>query len=237
MYEFYISTSQWSSFTKIRLIQLGFIHLLIHENVFLGCNHILTASTLFTLEDYIALTVFSRDNNLVNYQTKLITSMNTPSKMKILLDNYPQIDLTELTSGNSELYQQRTPLTIFDRLLKMEIFYYETIEQTPLIDIPNFTSDQTELRTTNILYLFQKLLCHGAKVIDILSFNSIDSFSDSSYRFHSMLHSIKIIVYHSIFQPLVSIFYLSFVFVIHSSYRLSIETMTIIMMKPILFFQ
>ena len=44
--------------------------------------------------------------------------MNTPEKMKIFLDYYPNVDLTELIPGNSELYQQRTPLTIFDRLLK-----------------------------------------------------------------------------------------------------------------------
>ena len=201
MYEFYISTSQWSSFTKIRLIQLGFTHLLIHENVFLGCNHILTATTLFTLEDYIALTEFSLNNNPMNYQTKLITSMNTPSKMKILLDNYSHIDLTELTPGNSELYQQRTPLTIFDRLLKMEVFYYETVEQNSLIEIPDFTSDQSNVRTANILCLFQQLLCHGAKVMSPFFLHSIEYFSSTSYPFHSMRHSIKIIVFHSISPP------------------------------------
>ena len=163
MYDFYLSTSDWSSLTKIRLIQLGFIHLLIHDNVFLGCNHILSAAILFTLEDYLALTQFSQTDPM-NYQNRLITSMNTPSKMKIFLDYYPHVDQMELTSGNSELYQQRTPLTIFDRLLKMEVFYYETIESNSLIEIPDFTSDQNPVRTANILHLFQKLLCQGAKV-------------------------------------------------------------------------
>lgn len=90
--------------------------------------------------------------------------MNTPEKMKILLDYYPHIDLAELISGNSELNQQRTPLTIFDRLLKMESFYYQTLDPMPLIEIPDFHSDQPNVRTANMLYLFQKLICNGAKV-------------------------------------------------------------------------
>ncbi|CAF4413619.1 unnamed protein product, partial [Adineta steineri] len=101
--------------------------------------------------------------NPANYQTKLIISMNTPEKMKIFLDYYPNVDLTELISGNSELYQQRTPLTIFDKLLKMEPFYYETADHMPLIEIPNFTSDHCNVRSANMLYLFQKLICNGAK--------------------------------------------------------------------------
>jgi len=164
MYDFYISTIKWSSSTKIFLIELDFIYLLIHDNVFLGCNHILSAQTLFTLDDYIELTKFSQINP-INYRIKLITSMNTPEKMKIFLDYYPNVDLTELLPGNSELYQQRTPLTIFDRLLKMEPFYYETIDHIQLSEIPNFTSDQPNVRTANILYLFQKLILNGAKVM------------------------------------------------------------------------
>jgi len=164
LYDFYISTEKWSSSTKILLIELGFIYLLIHDNVFLGCNHILSAQTLFNLNDYIALTKYSQTNS-INYQIKLITSMNTPEKIKIFLDYYPNVDLNELTSGNSELNQQRTSLTIFDRLLKMESFYYETIDHTPLAEVPNFTSDQPNVRSANILYLFQKLICNGAKVI------------------------------------------------------------------------
>jgi hypothetical protein len=163
MYHFYISTANWSSSTKLLLIELGFVHLLIHDNVFLGCNHILSAHLLFTHDDYLALTKYSQ-TNLTNYQTKLITSMNTPEKMKIFLDYYPHVDLTELIPGDSELYQQRTPLTIFDRLLKMEPLYYETINHTSLSDVPNFTSDQSNVRTANMLYLFQKLICNGAKV-------------------------------------------------------------------------
>ena len=164
MYDFYISTGQWSSSTKILLIELNFVHLLIHDNVFLGCNHILSAHALFTLEDYIALTKHSQINLSSNFQTKLITAMNTPEKMKIFLDYYPNIDLAELIPGNSELYQQRTPLTIFDRLLKMEPFYYETIDEIPLKEIPNFNSDHYSVRTANMLFLFQKLICSGAKV-------------------------------------------------------------------------
>jgi hypothetical protein len=91
--------------------------------------------------------------------------MNTPEKMKIFLDYYPNVDLTELVPGNSELNQQRTPLTIFDRLLKMEPFYYETIDHIQLSEIPDFTSDQPNVRTANILYLFQKLILNGAKVM------------------------------------------------------------------------
>jgi hypothetical protein len=164
MYDFYISTIKWSSSTKILLIELDFIYLLIHDNVFLGCNHILSAQTLFTLDDYIELTKFSQINP-TNYRIKLITSMNTPEKMKIFLDYYPNVDLTELIPGNSELNQQRTPLTIFDRLLKMEPFYYETIDHIQLSEIPDFTSDQPNVRTANILYLFQKLILNGAKVM------------------------------------------------------------------------
>jgi hypothetical protein len=95
--------------------------------------------------------------------------MNTPEKMNIFLEYYPNVNLAELIPGNSELNQQRTPLTIFDRLLKMEPFYYETIDQIPLVNTPNFTSDQTNVRTANMLYLFQKLICHGAKVRNFLS--------------------------------------------------------------------
>jgi hypothetical protein len=163
MYDFYISTGKWSSSTKILLIELGFVYLLIHDNVFLGCNHILSAHALFTLDDYITLTKHSQINP-PNYQTKLITSMNTPEKMKIFLDYYPNVDLAELIQGNSDIYQQRTPLTIFDRLLKMEPFYYETTDEIPLREIPNFNSDHSNVRTANMLYLFQKLICNGAKV-------------------------------------------------------------------------
>ena len=163
MYTFYISTEKWSSSTKILLIELGFMYLLVHDNVFLGCNHILLANTLFTLNDYIALTKHSQTNSW-NYQTKLIISMNTPEKMKIFLDYYPNIDLDELIPGNSELYQQRIPLTILDRLLRMEPFYYETNDSMPLIEIPNFSLTQPSVRSANMLYLFQKLICNGAKV-------------------------------------------------------------------------
>ncbi|CAF1016029.1 unnamed protein product [Rotaria sordida] len=163
MYNFYISTEKWSSSTKILLIELDFIYLLIHDNVFLGCNHILTALTIFTLNDYIAFTKHSQIDPL-NYQTKLITSMNTPEKMKVFLDYYPNVDLAELIPGNSELYQQRIPLTIFDRLLKMEPFYYETIDGIILEETPNFTSTNLNVRPANILYLFQKLICNGAKL-------------------------------------------------------------------------
>jgi hypothetical protein len=165
MYDFYISTGNWSSSGKIRLIQLGFIHLLIHDNVFLGCNHILSAHRLFTLDDYLALTQHSRSNPLI-YRTKLITAMNTPEKMKIFLDNFHDIDLNELIPGNSELYQQRTPLTIFDRLLKMEPFYYETIDSMSLIDTPDFTCERECVRSANMLHLFQQLINKRAKVIE-----------------------------------------------------------------------
>lgn len=90
--------------------------------------------------------------------------MNTPEKMKIFLDYHPQADLAELVSGNSDLYQQRTPLTIFDRLLKMESFYYETSDRLPLAEVPDFTSDQENVRPANMLYLYQQLLEKGAKV-------------------------------------------------------------------------
>jgi hypothetical protein len=172
MYDFYVSTEKWSSSTKILLIEIGFIHLLIHDNVFIGCNHILSASALFTLDDYIILTKHSQINPS-NYQTKLITSMNTPEKMKIFLDYYPNVNLEELIPGNSELYQQRTPLTILDRLLKMEPFYYETIDNVPLAEVPNFTSDHCNVRSANMLYLFQKLICNGAKVMKDYYHNSI----------------------------------------------------------------
>jgi len=171
MYDFYITTEKWSSSTKILLIELGFIYLLIHDNVFLGCNHILSAQTLFTLDDYITLTKYSQINPSY-YQIKLITSMNTPEKMKIFLDYYPNVDLQELIPGNSELYQQRTPLTILDRLLKMEPFYYETIDHEPLAEVPNFTSDHCNVRSANMLYLFQKLICNGAKVMKDYYHNS-----------------------------------------------------------------
>ena len=163
MYSFYVATETWSSSTKILLIELGFIYLLIHDNVFLGCNHILSALSLITLDDYAAFTRYSQADPK-NYQTKLITCMNTPEKMKVFLDYYPNVDLTTLTQGNSDLYQQRTPLTIFDRLLKMEPFYYETVDRVPLEIVPNFTSTHSSVRTANILYLFQQLLCREAKV-------------------------------------------------------------------------
>ncbi len=229
MYDFYTSTSKWSSSTKIHLIELGFIHLLIHDNVFLGCNHILSAHTLFTLEDYIALTKYSQINP-ANYQTKLITSMNTPEKMHTFLEYYPNVDLAELISGNSELYQQRTPLTIFDRLLKMEPFYYLTIEEIPLVDIPNFTSDQPNVRTANMLYLFQKLICNGAKVIfDFHTFLHFFYYSSSSFPFLSMVLIIKIIVFHFLSPHLVFIFYQSFVFVILLLFLHRIHPTTMIM--------
>lgn len=163
MFDFYASTARWASATKIRLLELGFVYLLIHDNVFLGCNHILQGHSLFTREDYLAFTEFSLKNPLI-YQRKLITSMNTPEKMKIFLDYHPQADLAELVSGNSDLYQQRTPLTIFDRLLKMESFYYETSDRLPLAEVPDFTSDQENVRPANMLYLYQQLLEKGAKV-------------------------------------------------------------------------
>ena len=47
---FIIQQEKWSSSTKILLIELGFIYLLIHDNIFLGCNHVLSANTLFNLE-------------------------------------------------------------------------------------------------------------------------------------------------------------------------------------------
>ncbi|UJR26728.1 hypothetical protein I4U23_008043 [Adineta vaga] len=162
MYNFYISTEKWSSSTKILLIELGFVYLLIHDNFFLGCNHILSANTIFTLEDYLTLTKHSQIDPS-NYQRKLITSMNTPEKMKIFLDYYPDVDVTELISGNSDLNQQRTPLTIFDRLLKMDPLYYETIDQLPLIHTPDFTSIHYSVRSANMLYLFQKLISNDAK--------------------------------------------------------------------------
>jgi len=46
----------------------------------------------------------------------------------------------------------------------MEPFYYETIDHIRLADVPNFTTDQPNVRTANILYLFQKLICNGAKL-------------------------------------------------------------------------
>ena len=163
MYDFYVSTEKWSSSTKVLLIELGFVHLLLHDNAFLGCNHILSAHALFTLDDYIALTKHGQTNPS-NYQTKLVSSMNTPEKMKTFLDYYPNVDLEASIPGNSDVYQQRTPLTIFDRLLRMEPFYYETIEHMPLAEVPNFKSDHFNVRSANMLYLFQKLICNGAKV-------------------------------------------------------------------------
>ena len=46
----------------------------------------------------------------------------------------------------------------------MEPFYYETTDHIHLIEIPNFTSDNCNVRSANMLYLFQKLICNGAKV-------------------------------------------------------------------------
>lgn len=166
MYDFYIATAKWSSSTKIRLIELGFLHLLIHDNVFLGCNHILSAQALFTRDDYRAFTEHSRSTGNKTHQLKLITSMNTPEKMKIFLDHYSDVDLAQLIPGNSELYQQRTPLTIFDRLLKMETFFYEGNDHLPLLNQPDFNSDQTNARPANLLSLFQLLIEKGAKVCD-----------------------------------------------------------------------
>lgn len=163
MYNFYISTEKWSPQTKIKLIELGFIYLLIHDNVFIGCNHILSAHQIFNLDDYISFTKYSLKNPL-SYQIKLLTSMNTPEKIKVFLDHYPNADLAQLIPGNTELYQQRSPLTIFDRLLKMEPFYYETIDHMKLEETPNFTATKPIFRTANILHLFQKLICEGAKV-------------------------------------------------------------------------
>ena len=150
MYDFYMKAAGWSSTTKIRLIDLGFLFLLIHDNVFLGCNHILSAQNLFTRDDYLALAQHCRNDPSVHYRTKLITSMNTPEKMQIFLEFNPDIDLAQLTPGNSELYQQRTSLTIFDRLLKMETFFYEMDVDQP----------------ANLLFLFAKLVERGAKVIE-----------------------------------------------------------------------
>ena len=163
LYDFYVTTGSWSSLTKIILIELGFVHLLIHENVFLGCNHILTANSLFKREDYLALVERGQRNPLL-YRRKLITAMNTPEKMKIFLDFYPSVDLNELIGGNTEIYQQRTPLTVFDRLLKMEPFFYETNDSSLMIDQPDFTSSDENIRTANILSLFQRLIERGARV-------------------------------------------------------------------------
>lgn len=166
MFDFYVSVARWSSETKIRLIDLGFSFLLIHDNVFLGCNHILSANDLFTRNDYLALTQHFQTNSTRNGLTKLITSMNSPEKLKILLDFYPNVDLGQLTPGNSELYQQRTPLTIFDRLLKMETFFYETHEHLVLDEHFHFESDRPNVRSANLLFLFEKLVEKQAKVIE-----------------------------------------------------------------------
>ncbi|CAF0732270.1 unnamed protein product [Adineta ricciae] len=162
MYNFYVTTEKWTSTTKLLLIELGFIYLLIHDNFFLGCNHILTANTIFTLQDYLELTKHSRKDS-TNYQRKLITSMNTPEKMKTFLDYYPDVDLSDLISGHPDLNQQRTPLTILDRLLKMDPFYYETIDHVPLINQPDFTSTHPSNRAANMLHLFQNLISRDAK--------------------------------------------------------------------------
>jgi len=164
MFDFYVSVARWSSATKIRLIDLGFTFLLIHDNVFLGCNHILSAHDLFTRDDYLALTQHFQTNSTRNCQTKLITSMNSPEKLKIFLDFYPNVDLGQLTPGDSELYQQRTPLTIFDRLLKMETFFYETHEHLVLDEHFDFESDRPNVRSANLLFLFENLVEKGAKI-------------------------------------------------------------------------
>lgn len=163
MYNFYITTEKWTSATKILLIEMDFVYLLIHDNFFLGCNHILTANTIFTLQDYLEFTKYSQKDP-TSYQRKLITSMNTPEKMKIFLDYYPHVDLSVLISGHPDLNQQRTPLTILDRLLKMDPFYYETIDHVPLIHQPDFTSTHPSNRAANMLHLFQNLLSRDAKV-------------------------------------------------------------------------
>jgi len=158
-----MATCNWSSSIKCLLIDLGFTYLLIYDTVFLGCNHVLIAQNLFKLDDYLALLKHSERNPMI-YQRKLITAMNTPVKMKFFLEQYPTTDLNELIPGNSELYQQRTPLTIFDRLLKMDVHYYKTLAPFPIKFQPDFTSTYLTNQTANILYLFQKLILDKAKV-------------------------------------------------------------------------
>ena len=176
MYNFYVTTEKWTSATKLLLIELDFVYLLIHDNFFLGCNHILTANTIFTLQDYLELTKHSLQDS-ASYQRKLITSMNTPEKMKIFLDYYPDVDLSDLIPGHPDLNQQRTPLTILDRLLKMDPFYYETIDHVPLINQSDFTSTHPSNRAANMLHLFQNLISRDAKVSQLLfvHFNRIFS--------------------------------------------------------------
>lgn len=175
------------------------------------------AQNLFKLDDYLALLKHSERNPII-YQRKLITAMNTPVKMKLFLDYYPNTDLNELIPGNSELYQQRTPLTIFDRLLKMEIHYYKILPPFPIKFEPDFTSTYLNNQTANILYLFQKLILNKAKV----KFNNRKREKTSNIKFLclfrrfqslSMVPIIRITVFHFSSRHLVSIFLQIFVFV------------------------
>ena len=162
--EFYVSTATWSSATKILLIKLGFYHLLTRLNIRLIDGRILCAQSLFTLADYLALTRHSQENASI-YRTQLLDSMNAPEKMKTFLDYFPSTDLVNLVLGSKKLGEHRQHFTIFDRLLKMELSYYETNDQhVRLADVPNFTSDQQSTRPANMLYLLQMLICKGAKV-------------------------------------------------------------------------
>ena len=154
--------------------------------------------------------------------------MNTPEKMKAFLDSYPSTDLADLVSGNSELYQQRTPLTIFDRLLKMEPSYYDTGDQhVRLADVPDFTSDQQSTRPANMLYLFQMLICKGAKVSagSQIIFHTIVYASSTPSL--SIQHSIRITARRSSSLRLASTFFPSFVFATRFSSHLRRRSMMV----------
>ncbi|CAF0889766.1 unnamed protein product [Didymodactylos carnosus] len=176
-YDFYITTSKWTSEMKLILIDLGFIHLLIHDNVFIGCNHILQSQEMFTLKDYSHLIKTSFDQQLQKNSTiqsntkklkmdfnelyqKLICAMNSPEKMKLFLDYYPDCNLTEIIHGTEQnSYRNETML---DKLIRMETFFY-TCEQDDISTTPDFTSDSIKYRTANILYLFSQIIQKGGK--------------------------------------------------------------------------
>jgi hypothetical protein len=166
LHEFYQSTINWSSTTKIDLIEIGFTHFLNYDNLCFDEDDIIPSSVLFTLTDYHTLAQRSQINPN-DYKMKLISSMNTPEKMQIFFDFYPNVNVSELTCDNHQFLCSDSSLTMLDRLLRMEPYYYETIERKTLSTIPNLTSDDLRFRSANTLKLFQDLICQGAKVNNV----------------------------------------------------------------------
>jgi hypothetical protein len=163
LHEFYQSTINWSSTTKIDLIEIGFTHFLNYDNLCFDEDDIIPSNVLFTLTDYHTLAQRSQINPN-DYKMKLISSMNTPEKMQIFFDFYPNMNVSELTPDNHQFLCSDSSLTMLDRLLRMEPYYYETTERKSLSTVPNLTSDDLRFRSANTLKLFQNLICQGAKV-------------------------------------------------------------------------